>query len=323
VKVRFNPKSAVKSDHFVVMFQCENDGCDQIGTKRCTRCTTAGYPEHVGLYCSKACQESHWSSKHKAFHNLTKKKATSTGIMETLTWLLYQFHLSSNLPILSDDGEFSITFLGARESFEGEEDYGTLYNCVKTLIYPSITKLTVTMIGPEVNGQRPQRLGPVTINRIQGLADSRIDPRMFEHDVAIIFQPALSSNTASWKTVIGLLRDWNALTIVSSYSHDGHKTYDAVHDESILVNYFGVQITLSSFLNPSRWEYNGVCKNCFICAFRGPTTNSEFVPWSDKDLLHETRLAFLGSLITIFNEYEGRPDAGRSCQNLSTICGMG
>lgn len=163
-----------------------------------------------------------------------------------------------------------------------------------------MTKLQVTMIGPEVSKQRPQRLGSVVISRMESKAEEAMIPSMFESGVAIIFQPGMQSNTPPWKTALSLLRDWNSLTIVTSYSHENHKTYDAVHDEDILTRYFGMNMVLSSYLNPARLaNSNGVCKNCYVCAFQGATADPEFIPWTDEQLLLESRLAFMGALVTI------------------------
>lgn len=183
-----------------------------------------------------------------------------------------------------------------------------------------MTKLQVTMIGPEVSKQRPQRLGSVVISRMESKAEEAMIPSMFESGVAIIFQPGMQSNTPPWKTALSLLRDWNSLTIVTSYSHENHKTYDAVHDEDILTRYFGMNMVLSSYLNPARLaNSNGVCKNCYVCAFQqGATADPEFIPWTDEQLLLERRLAFMGALVTIFSEYEGQPQAARSCKRFAS-----
>lgn len=298
------------------MFRCGNRECDQPGNMRCTKCSQEGFPKNIGRYCCRSCQQRDWLNNHKTLHKLCTPREISSGIKETMLLLLHQFHISEVIP-RSDEREFTIVFLGARDIFEGSENYFELFRQLKHHTFPELEKLNIFLIGLEVPSKQTSN-GPVTVTSLSGRAEQHLTPALLVNGIAVMFQPGLSEFTDSWREAISMLRDWNVLTVVSSYSNAEHKTYDAVHDEGILSNYFGVKIILPSFLNPSRKLHNrGVYKNCFVFAFRGRNDEPDLTLWNDEELQREKRLAFLGSLVIIFDKYEDNPEGARSCERFA------
>jgi hypothetical protein len=122
----------------------------------------------------------------------------------------------------------------------------------------------------------------------------------------------------AWKPTIEALRDWNILTLVSSYSIEGYRIYDCVHDEPILTNYFATKTILPYTLNPKRLLNDGgamtYAKAAYYLVFQGENHERDHPTWTDQELLQETREAFLQHLITCFIEIENQPMSGKACQ---------
>jgi hypothetical protein len=189
--------------------------------------------------------------------------------------------------------------LGARETSEGELDFNIILDLLKAMAFPELQNLHFVLIGLEIGNQRLKKVAEnVTLETFQNRAENIITEDLFVHGIAVIMAPGLSQFTQSWKSTLLKLRDWDIPVLIASYSHDQHRTYDVVHDQQILEQYFGVKIILSYTLNPCRWILSPIqpCKHCYFFFFQGsqPSTENEeagttnLILWDDEALLYNT-----------------------------------
>ncbi len=218
---------------------------------------------------------------------------------------------------------YSIVFLGARYDWESDIPLDKLFNAIVALFFPALQRLNITMIGPDLDKQASTTKlldGKVQVRNIPTKIvenDRNFQQTMFPIDqsLAIIFQPGLSQLTPSWKPVITRLRNWNVLTIVTSYSFEGYFTFDCLHDGDILNNYFACKLIIPHTLNPFRLidPSRGISKGAYYLVFQGEDTSRDYPTWTEEEFTYNTRVSFMTYLVTVFT-IEGNPTDSQACE---------
>lgn len=264
--------------------KCENPTCTNLGMFNCTKCRDEGFSKSFGMYCGRDCQTARWS-EHLKFHKAWKKNVTkypTRKYAETIVITLKELQLTGNLPALKSDSSLHLFALGARNTSEQDElsepaIFESLFQNLKSFIFPELSRLKLTLVGLQAENSR-NTFPNGTVTAMQGDAAAMIVTMNPAHDIAVIFQPGLSTQLRSWEKTFRQLVARNILTITTGYcgiDHEGklRRNYDYPQDEDIIQLYFGAKMIFPVRRNPAAIDSGtGTFLNGFYLAFQGSTT---------------------------------------------------
>ena len=238
---------------------CSNDGCEKKGASVCSKCNEA-------YYCGRDCQLAHFTA-HKGPCK-EARAAAQTRLLSTIgpsnsdpsTVYLGLNDIKTKHPeewtILLQEifnvTTISIVFLGGSEEFEGSMDCKSLLGLLK-ILFPTMTKLNVGLIGPETSGAPERQISPgLTIRKINGLFHSVYGqlPVYFQKpSIAVLLCPGFNADQykSLWHPSMKFLLDNNTLCVVSGYSHKTKWTGDGAVDDYLLeARFVGTTYSISS-----------------------------------------------------------------------------
>jgi len=308
------------------MFQglCEN--CGGHSTTRCSECINKfgiTSPSNLGMFCSKECQKA-CNISHKAIHKAILKASkdfNNRGINETIAISLKEGSIKGYKPDLFDNNILNIIMIGASDTMENVIEYNKLVLNLKTILYPELKSVNITMCGPRISHRPLQQFESndetcYTVTTQNGLFEVLYpDPSVVKSKFSfgIILHPGFSDYLLSWKPAMDILVASDILVLTTGYSNYDRFTRDALY-ENLISEYYGANVVLGPTFNKASClaiAHRGIVPHAYYSIFK--SRSNDVVLLSYEEAVYKSRQIFLRYVGDESIKYEGNPIFGESC----------
>jgi len=217
-----------------------------------------------------------------------------------------------------DEHSLSLLLVGCMDSFEGTVDYRFLFDLLKSSSYPTLTKLHITLVGPEISTAEDIYLSPcVVLHKIHGGVEEVFSSASEIRDkfqAVSAMNPGLSDFFDSWHPAFKLLIDSDLLLITTGYSNIGRWTIDALFDERILTTYYGAHTISTRKHNPFFSSDVVTGKNYFYILLKGRRTEPVV---TREQLVRVHQIVFMEYIGREATNFESNPQFGAYCMGIA------
>lgn len=282
-------------------FACNNYACSNSTTfYRCQKCSLLAISKHFGNYCSRECQlkcyqqhdqlherisktgqrlhELHSRSvtlKSNPLDVIAKVAACTLPASILLNLLEISYSCPQHLPALDQQHSLKILFVGCTDAVEGQVDFEMLFDLLKSFLYPRLTIMHITLVGPEISSKALQLHSSSkysicrTLGRVQRLfsVDGRVNgsynptTALSTYSFIALMNPNIYGDMASWDEALQVMLCSGLLVIATSSSLFARCSDDALYDDIVLQHHSHANILVKSTKNPLFSD-----RNCYITA---------------------------------------------------------
>ena len=346
---------------------CNNYACSNSATfYRCQKCSLLSISKHFGNYCSRECQLKCYR-QHDQLHGLVGKTgrhlhelysrsvtlksnpleiiakvaAYTLPVSILLNLLEISYSCPQHLPALDQQHSLRILFVGCTDAVEGQADFEMLFDMLKSFLYPRLTIMHITLVGPDINSKamllhssskysicrtlgRVQRLFSVD-GRVNGSYNPTTTLSTYMYSFIAMMNPNIYGDMASWDEALQVILDSDLLVVATSSSLFSRCSDDALYDDIVLQHHSHANILVKPTKNPLFSD-----SNCYI---RGSGDNHHHTDaWVHSDHPAEARnedddstniFDLLGIPIPnmYYSAFQGRLSVGPSQHSPDQRCG--
>lgn len=278
---------------------CNNYTCSNSTTfYRCQKCSLLAISKHFGNYCSRECQLKCYQ-QHDQLHerigktgqrlhelysrsmtlksnplDVTAMVAACTLPASILLILVeISYRCPQHLPALDQQHSLKILCVGCTDAVEGQADFEMLFDLLKSFLYPRLTFMQITLVGPEISSKALQLHSSSkysicrTLGRVQRLfsVDGRVNgsynptTALSTYSFIALMNPNIYGDMASWDEALQIMLCSDLLVVATSSSLFSRCSDDALYDDIVLQHHSHANILVNSTKNPLFSD-----SNCYI-----------------------------------------------------------
>lgn len=299
---------------------CNNYSCSNSATfYRCQKCSLLAISKHFGNYCSRECQlkcyqqhdrlhvligktgrrlhELHSRSvtlKSNPIEIIAKVAACTLPVTILLNLLEISYRCPQHLPVLDQQhNSLTILFVGCTDAVEGQADFEMLFDMLKSFLYPRLTIVHITLVGPDISSKALQLHSSSkysicrTLGRVQRLfsVDGRVNgsynptTALSKFSFIALMNPNIYADMmSSWDEALQVMLSSNLLVIATSSSLFSRCSDDALYDDIVLQHHSHANILIKPTKNPLFSD-----SNCYITASGGGNHHHHTDVLEDED----------------------------------------